>query len=281
MFTAGFARLTLPGLGEEIPSWRSDYGTRRRDAAGLVAFAAAAGSDTINLTAYAAEASVPTENASTQEAVWSLLAAHALIDNPTTQSLTLDGTPISGPLIEVLDGTNTTARVIENRGDADELLTITRFGVPEGAAEQFGNGYRIDRRYMTLDGDPVDPSQVTQGTRLLTLVEVQRTGAPDGRLMVNDPLPAGFEIDNPNLLQSGAVGALQNVDIPFTPVMSEFRADRFLAAIDMRRDDPIRLAYIVRAVTPGNFHHPAASVEDMYRPTFRAQTASGRVAVTE
>ena len=46
-------------------------------------------------------------------------------------------------------------------------------------------------------------------------------------------------------------------------------------------DDRIRLAYIVRAVTPGDFHHPAASVEDMYRPTFRAQTASGRVSVVE
>jgi uncharacterized protein YfaS (alpha-2-macroglobulin family) len=43
----------------------------------------------------------------------------------------------------------------------------------------------------------------------------------------------------------------------------------------------MRFAYIVRAVTPGNFHHPAASVEDMYRPAFRAQTASGHVVITE
>jgi uncharacterized protein YfaS (alpha-2-macroglobulin family) len=63
--------------------------------------------------------------------------------------------------------------------------------------------------------------------------------------------------------------------------MSEFRFDRFLSAVDMRGDDRLRLAYIVRAVTPGNFHHPAASVEDMYRPTYRAQTASGRVTVLE
>jgi uncharacterized protein YfaS (alpha-2-macroglobulin family) len=64
--------------------------------------------------------------------------------------------------------------------------------------------------------------------------------------------------------------------------MSEFRAERFLSAVDMRGgSDRVRLAYIVRAVTPGDFHHPAASVEDMYRPTFRAQTASGRVSVVE
>jgi uncharacterized protein YfaS (alpha-2-macroglobulin family) len=39
------------------------------------------------------------------------------------------------------------------------------------------------------------------------------------------------------------------------------------------------LAYIVRAVSPGQFHHPAATVEDMYRPEFRAWTDSGRVEV--
>ncbi len=281
MFTSGFARLTLPGLGESTSTWRSDYGTRRRDAAGLVALAAAAGSETINVPAYVPEVTVPVAEASTQEAVWSLLAAHALIDNPATQTLTLDGNLVSGPLVEVLDGGDTTTRVIENTGPRDELLTLTRFGISEGVTEQFGNGYRIDRRYMTLDGEPVDPSEVAQGTRLVTMLEVQRFSAPDGRLMVNDPLPAGFEIDNPNLLQSGDIRALQGIDIPFTPVMSEFRSERFLAAIDMRRDDTIRLAYIIRAVTPGDFHHPAASVEDMYRPTFRAQTASGRVTVIE
>jgi uncharacterized protein YfaS (alpha-2-macroglobulin family) len=37
----------------------------------------------------------------------------------------------------------------------------------------------------------------------------------------------------------------------------------------------------VRAVSPGTFHHPAATVEDMYRPDFRARTDAGVVAVTE
>jgi hypothetical protein len=41
------------------------------------------------------------------------------------------------------------------------------------------------------------------------------------------------------------------------------------------------VAYVLRAVTPGEFHHAAPSVEDMYRPALRAQGASGRVTVTE
>ena len=43
----------------------------------------------------------------------------------------------------------------------------------------------------------------------------------------------------------------------------------------------MRLAYLVRAVTPGTFHHPAPSVEDMYRPMFRAVGEAGSVVVGE
>ena len=39
--------------------------------------------------------------------------------------------------------------------------------------------------------------------------------------------------------------------------------------------------YILRAVSPGKFHHPAASVEDMYRPDFTAHTDAGTVTITE
>ena len=62
---------------------------------------------------------------------------------------------------------------------------------------------------------------------------------------------------------------------------TEFRADRFVAAVDWQGDQPFRLAYMLRAVSPGSFHHPAASVEDMYRPAYRARTDAGRVEVVE
>jgi len=45
-----------------------------------------------------------------------------------------------------------------------------------------------------------------------------------------------------------------------------------------RRD--FRVAYLVRAVTPGVYSLPAAEVEDMYQPQYRARTAMGRVTVT-
>ena len=38
-------------------------------------------------------------------------------------------------------------------------------------------------------------------------------------------------------------------------------------------------AYILRAISPGSFHQPAATVEDMYRPDYRARTEAGRRAI--
>ena len=61
----------------------------------------------------------------------------------------------------------------------------------------------------------------------------------------------------------------------------EFRADRFVAAWDLAAGGAtqFQFAYIVRAVSPGSFAHPAALIEDMYRPERRARTDTGTVEV--
>ena len=39
------------------------------------------------------------------------------------------------------------------------------------------------------------------------------------------------------------------------------------------------LAYVVRAVTPGDFTYPALVVEDMYEPETTGRTAMGKLSV--
>ena len=60
----------------------------------------------------------------------------------------------------------------------------------------------------------------------------------------------------------------------------EFRQDRFVAAVDRRDSGSFRLAYIVRAVSPGTYHQPAASVQDMYRPDLTAHTDAATVTIS-
>ena len=262
--------------------WRSDYGTRLRDNAAVLTLAVEAGSTAIDRNQIA-DAIVPLQGGpqrSTQEAVWSLLAANALVDDATQNTLTVNGQAPQGPLIHVLDAQAAAAPLeIANGGTGDTTLTLTTFGVPEVPEPKGGEGYAIERAYFDMEGNPANPGDIAIGTRLVTVLTVQPFATAQARLMVNDPLPAGFEIDNPNLLRTGDINALDWLNAVQDVENSEFRTDRFLTAIDWRSDTAFRLAYIVRAVSPGTFHHPAASVEDMYRPRFRARTETGTVVI--
>ena len=116
---------------------------------------------------------------------------------------------------------------------------------------------------------------------MVAVLEVTPFGRGEARLMVNDPLPAGFEIDNPDLISGGSVSKLDFLDLATDVAHSEFRQDRFLTAIDRTDNASFRLAYILRAVSPGKYHQPAATVEDMYRPDLNAHTDAGSVTVTK
>ncbi len=258
--------------------FRADYGTNYRDAAAVLTLAVEAGSNAVNreaLTDRIATSGV----LSTQETTWALLAANALIDTPDAGGIRIDGQPAEGPLVQ-MRALGAAPVEVANSG-ADTTLTVTTFGVPEVAEPASGNGYAITRRYLAMDGSALDPARVSVGTRMIALLEVTPFARGEARLMVNDPLPAGFEIDNPNLITGGALPALDMVEVLDVVAHAEYRQDRFLAAVDRMDNQPFRLAYIVRAVSPGSFHHPAASVEDMYRPDFRAVGDTGRVIVTE
>ncbi|WP_194097540.1 alpha-2-macroglobulin family protein [Marivivens aquimaris] len=274
-------RIVARDAGTEPNTWRSDYGTYRRDTAAVLTLASEANSNAVNADAMVSRLVGVGERASTQEAVWTLLAANALTNSFADAGITLNGEVPDGPLVRMLEGDAANPVLVANNGDEGTALTVTTYGVPEQPEPAGGKAYAISRAYYDLDGNAVDLTEpVAAGERLVAVVRVDPLGDQEGRLMVNDPLPAGFEIDNPNLVSGGAIANLnwlESVDAE----SSQFLADRFLAAVDWRSDDPFTLAYIVRATTPGAYHHPAASVEDMYRPDHRAWSDAGTVTVIE
>ena len=102
-----------------------------------------------------------------------------------------------------------------------------------------------------------------------------------GHIMVADYLPAGLEIDNPHLVSSGDTGTLDWIEDGQEPQNTEFRDDRFTAAIDRGASDKavFTVAYVVRAVSPGKYVLPQAYVEDMYNPSRYGRTGTGTVEV--
>ncbi|MGO4999946.1 alpha-2-macroglobulin family protein [Oceanisphaera sp. W20_SRM_FM3] len=296
MFTKAGKRIKGYQSLDEVQIYRTDYGSRRRDVAGVLTLAAEAKSNALDTEALALALRANGNTLSTQEASWTLLAAHALIGQPGNEGITLNGSPVDGPLVRVLKAgvdlpedlsEDSKALTVSNGSAKPNTLTLTTYGVPKVPGPATGNGYAINRHYFTMTGEPINlDAGVKAGDRMVVILEIEPFGKAESRLIMADPLPAGFEIDNPNLLRSGElrggeVGGLDWLDVREDTEHTEFRQDRFIAQVDWSGSNTLRLAYVVRAVSPGSFHHPAASVEDMYRPNYRAQTAAGRVIIAE
>jgi alpha-2-macroglobulin len=267
-------------------AWRMDYGSALRDAAALLALAAEAGTQALDLRSLAHRVEArreATRYTSTQDDAWVLLAARALMQGASQPQLAIDGQALSGPLYRRLDGANLLARplVIANRGPRPEEALVTVTGVPLTPPPAGGSAYRIERSYYDLQGRRVEPGRIAQGTRLIAVLTVTGEDPRQARLILDDPLPAGFEIENPHLLKAGDLSAIPWLGLEETAAHTEFRAERFIAALDRRAEDrtQFQLAYRLRAVSPGTFTHPAASVQDMYRPQQRAWTGTGTVEV--
>jgi uncharacterized protein YfaS (alpha-2-macroglobulin family) len=270
---------------------RADFGSSLRDAAAVLTLASESKelrSRTLALTKSLSAAYASRKHTSTQEQAWILLAARGLGEQAKSQKVRVNGKRQDGQVRQSLTAAVISAKdlVVANDGASATNAMVTVIGsslVPEPAVS---NGLTIERRYFTLDGEQVDlrkdGASLEQTDRLVVVVSIATKDA-GGRLLLVDRLPAGLEIENPKLIESGDVKALSWFKPILTPDHTEFRDDRFVAAFDFfRAGDKMRsasVAYIVRAVTPGSFVHPGATVEDMYRPERHARTSGGRLTI--
>jgi alpha-2-macroglobulin len=276
---------TLATRTDATSGWRSDYGSDLRDSAATLTLASEtrAGIDLVSLSQRVEDERLHDSYTSTQEDAWSLLAAHALMESLSEPKLVVDGDPLNGPLFRSLDEESLAIAPLQivNKGDRPVEVGITVRGIPATPEPAGGNYYSLTREYYTLDGQPVDLATVEQGARIVAVLKATTTESQGARLILDDPLPAGFEIDNPHILASGDVAALDWLAPVSDVAHVEFRADRFVTAWDLSAGGAteFQFAYIVRAVSPGTFLHPAALIEDMYRPERRARTDTATVEV--
>ncbi|HFQ15885.1 MAG TPA: alpha-2-macroglobulin family protein, partial [Rhodobacteraceae bacterium] len=282
--TAFRAALNKLSAGPEDPL-REDYGSRLRDVAAVFALAAGINPAPIpldELTRLLDRRQSEQPYTSTQEKAWLLLAAHALLDDGGTVRLTVNGASHAGNLIRRYGAAELETPIrIGNDGPAPLDAVITVSGTPDRPLPAGGNGLSITRHYYTRDGREVSLDRITQTERLVVVLKVHEEKKVRSRLLVVDRLPAGLEIDNPALMTSASLAGFDWLPKSAGAVHSEFRDDRFVAAMDRNpgSNRDFTLAYMVRAVSPGSFVVPPAVVEDMYRPFTNARTATGRVEV--
>ena len=270
---------------------RRDYGSRLRDAAGVLALVTEANLTNGEIAGDPiARASSVLESArdersyvSTQENNWLALAAEALADRQSLGAISLDGQPVKGSLYRKWSSFafGKTLGTLTNNGKAAARVVTTVSGAPLVNPPAAAQGYAVERTFYKLDGSKADLKSITQNERVVVVLKITETEAKYARLLVVDRLPAGLEIDNPALFDSGSLDAFQWLKRDIEPIHSEYRDDRFAAAVDREPGQSafFSLAYIARAVAPGHYIYPAATAEDMYRPERYGRTSFGEIEV--
>ncbi len=226
----------------------------------------------------------------TQEQAFLLLATTALLDRAGDVSIAMDGTVLEAggktPSFELTRKMLADGVTFSNESDGPIFRSVAVSGAPRDTPAAAAQGFSLSKSIQTLDGKPVDLSQVRQNDRLVVSI----SGRPkDLRLhpaIIVDMLPPGFEIET--VLQpsdAGTSGLYKWLGTLNNAKVAEARDDRFVAAIDVRRyqnnatSGQFKLAFVVRAVTPGNYVLPGAVIEDMYRPGEFARTKVQRVII--
>ena len=139
---------TTPDTG-----YRSDYGSTLRDGAALMTLAAETGvakAEQPKLANVIAKAYETRSYTSTQEQAWMLLAAKALNDEVKGTTLSVDGKPVSGPVLRGLtpaqlkDG----ALTITNNGDTAVDAVISVIGAALTPEPAISKGFKIERQAL-------------------------------------------------------------------------------------------------------------------------------------
>lgn len=144
-----------------------------------------------------------------------------------------------------------------------KALTV---GVPRKPAVRNG-GIAISRRYVDGKGKPV--SKVRKGELVTAVIEISPVKAIENAVLA-DLVPGGFELEDSTLATRSTAEAYHPQKVTRPDGKSEIRDDRWLWFGKLRessKEVPQTLTYTLRAVVPGTYAIPSATVEDMYDPS--------------
>ena len=266
------------------------YQTPLRDLTGIIALAAEADFDDVvaRLAEQLGDDAPDPSELTTQEKAFALLAVNSMNDGGDDYRMVVEG---------LGNGNNNDRRYQlseeQARGEVSFTLgqngpamfrTVMVRGAPSSPPPAVSSDLRVTKQVRTLTGGAVDLGDVDQGDQLVVTVQITPEQRRTNPVIVADLLPAGFEIETvlkpaDGVREGDTNGAFAWAGEIDTAKTAEARDDRFVAAIDVR-NEAVRLAYVVRAVTPGEFVMPGVTAEDMYRPDVFARSAPGRVTIS-
>ncbi|HTO39449.1 MAG TPA: hypothetical protein VL026_00625, partial [Rhizomicrobium sp.] len=274
----------------------ADYGSLVRDLSGTIALAMQSGQTTLipALVKKSSGLNMRLNDTTTQEKGWILRAAYELSKQRSPLNITLNGTRVAEQAgavrLSPTPGDLAKGLTLTNASDASVWRVTSVQGTPATALPAQASGLTLSKTIWTMSGQPADLANLKQNDRVIVEISGHMANNHEHRMGVIDLLPAGLEIEMP--LSGDDAKPYPFLGTLTATTMRAVRDDRFLAAFSIgwptyytfreKVDQPdFRIAYIARAVTPGRFVLPAATVEDMYAPAIRARTAMGKVVIAQ
>ncbi|MBU2864913.1 hypothetical protein KO489_13725 [Reinekea forsetii] len=183
------------------------------------------------------------------------------------------------PFNTLINGEQLSSITSIKASDKKLYASIAWNGVPDQPLTANSNGMHISRHFYDLNGNRIDfSSEVTSGDLIIAKVTVGSNNERFPEALLVDLLPAGFELENQNLLNASV--NLDEINIEEQNVgdyfrsykvsYEEYRDDRYVAEVSLTTWSDTTLFYLVRAVTPGVYSFPNSMIEDMYRPEYFA-----------
>lgn len=208
---------------------------------------------------------------STQSTAWGLLAVARLVDADPGGGMSFRQT-IAGKATDrfskksmvrvelpVPDGQRNVT--VQNTGKNLLYARLVRTGTPLAGEERpASNGLGIAVEYRTMDGKPIDPGTLEQGTDLMAVVTLRHNGVHGHyqNLALTQVFPSGWEIRNSRL--EGTDESVRNSAYDF----QDIRDDRVLTYFGLEAGEQATFRVLLNAAYVGRFYLPPTSCEAMY-----------------
>ncbi len=247
------------------------FGSDLRDTAILVALLAETTQNHPKLFELANALSAKANDAkylSTQEKAWLVRAAYHLREIQKNYQLSFGKESIQGqtPLQKRYTAADLKNPIkITNNGANPVFYSLSTLGEPIDINQLTQQGFQVEREIYTVDGKPADTFHLKSGERYVIVIKGQRLNDALRHVLLVDLLPAGFEIEDPNLLKDNLASAFPWLGTLTAASRVEGRDDRFVSAYEFDRESNFSAAYFVRAVSKGTFTYPAVYIEAMYQ----------------
>ncbi len=217
---------------------------------------------------------------STQTTAYSLLALSKFVgrqsDDPVKFSYSIDGKSSQNAITDMpitqieLNGETKGTVQVQNNGSSSLFVKIIRQGIPTtDDRESSQENLQMSVRYLDMQNNEIQPTNITQGTDFYAEVTVKHPGILDKyeNMALKQIFPSGWEIHN---VRMDEYNASYTVD---KPDYQDIRDDRVYSHFDLYRNQRKVFRIKLNAAYLGTYYLPSVYCEAMYDNDIHARKA--------